>query len=248
MNIALCWFGEYRNADVAMKFNHFTEFRKKNNVIDFISTWKHRISNLSPEYNIVSESYFKDKITKNHISPFLDVSNLIIHESSETKDSTTDSMIFHFRDLINRVNKYFLKFDIVIFLRMDTIYHVDFDFLSSLNFQNKVLVQTVGLDSNNNLNYIHDILFISSPQTITNFIDNLKYNVVGSNHKRWAQIIEKLNIECKSISSFINKKKYSVIVRYMMRDYLKSIDEMTDSIAIKQRKISGKVYHSQKII
>ena len=254
MNIAILWFGEYRNSDIAMKFNNFDKLRKNHNVTDFISTWENRISEKSPEYDIVNDYYKNECVTELHYNKFLDISNCKIHKKNELnfiddieiKDCTVNSMSFHLKYLINEIkNK---NFDLVFLLRTDVVYNIDFDFIENFNFDDKIVVQTC-IYKKEKLEFLHDLFFISNFKTIEKFIDNILFDIEGGSHYGWSKIINDLKIKCISVSDIVNKNYSSFIVRYFMRKSINLLDKITDEVADKQREVSEMVYPQfQKLI
>ena len=246
MNIAILWYGEYRNSDIAMKFNNFEKLRKKHNVTDFISTWESRVSKESHRYNHINDTEYKNEIiTKSHYSKFLDTRNCVIHKREEMKfiDELNDincpvnSMNFHFKYLISKIkNK---NFDLVFLLRTDVIYGIDFDFIEKFDFTEKIVVKHC-IYGKEKIKFLNDLLFISNVKTIEKFVDNIPFDIEGGSHHGWSKILDNLKINCVSIHDILGENLYAFIVRYFMRKSLNSMSNITLKEASKQSHLAGK--------
>ena len=160
-------------------------------------------------------------------------------------------MIFHLKYLIQSVSEYDLKFDLLIFMRLDTIYHLDFKFLNTSNFNNSIIVKSVKRKSDKSIYFIHDVLFISTFYNILSFINNLKYDSKEVCHTSWANIINELNIDIIPLENINKQNPYIIMVRYETREYFKKInriEELNHNTIIYYKNLSGKPYKEKKII
>ena len=184
MKFAVIAYGPYREFDTAVKYWDFL------NYLDcdvYVSTWsnskqENSILNIKKEINVTEEMILK----------YIPNAKIQITDESKIKwvKWVTDKMIYHWKTGMKMVLDNDIKYDMVILMRLDTIYYFDEN-----RMKGQFHINTIhGIGPLHEDGFINDTIFMGDPELMKDFIFQQR-DVYNRDHYAIGEILKRYSYE-----------------------------------------------------